>query len=104
MKQRLLRAAIAALCMTMTGEAAVAGPISSACNQSSRSTATATLCSCIQAVADQTLRGADQKRAAGFFRNPDKAQEAFLSKKRVDDAFWERYSVFGQQAETVCSG
>ena len=99
-----LRAGFAALSLMVMAAAAQAGPISSACNQSSRQAASPSLCSCIQRVADQTLRGADQQRVAKFFRDPDKAQVVRMSQKRADDAFWERYTAFGQQAEAACSG
>lgn len=99
---RHLRAGIAGLVMMAAAQAAWAGPIYTACKQSPRSAATPALCSCIQHVADQTLRGGDQRRIAGFFKNPDKAQAAFLSKKRSDDAFWERYQRFGEIAEATC--
>lgn len=51
-----------------------------------------------------TLRNADQKKAAVFFRNPDKAQDTFLSQRASDDAFWERYRNFGSAAEAMCAG
>ena len=104
MNTNVLRAGIAVLSLVFVTSAAHAGPISSACNQSSRQAASPSLCSCIQRVADQTLRGADQSRVASFFRNPDKAQVVRMSQKRADDAFWERYTRFGQQAEAACSG
>lgn len=100
----ILRAGLAALSVMIWAGAAHAGPISSACNQSPRTASTPALCSCIQQVADQTLRGTDQRRVATFFRDPDKAQAAFLSQKSVDDAFWERYKQFGEMAEASCQG
>lgn len=104
MIKTLFGAGVLALCCGFTGTAASAGPIQSACMQSNRSAASAGLCSCIQRVADITLGGADQRRAASFFRNPDKAQEVHMSKSRSDDAFWDRYQIFGQQAEMACAG
>jgi hypothetical protein len=55
-------------------------------------------------VADQGLSGSDQRRVATFFRNPDKAHLVRMSQKRSDDAFWERYSRFGEKAEAICQG
>jgi hypothetical protein len=104
MRTSVLRAGIAVLSVMVMADVAQAGPISSACNQSSRSAASPSLCSCIQRVADQTLRGGDQRRVATFFRDPDKAQLVRMSKKSGDDAFWERYVRFGQQAEASCQG
>ena len=83
---------------------AVAGPVETACNRSDRDAATRSLCNCIGQVADQTLRGADQRRAAAFFRDPEKAHKAWMSKRDADDAFWERYKAFGAQAEAYCTG
>ena len=104
MRTVILRAGFAALSVMLMPAAAQAGPISSACNMSSRQAASPSLCSCIQHVADQTLRSADQRRVATFFRNPDKAQDVRMSQTRADDAFWERYSAFGQMAEATCQG
>ena len=99
------RAGITAVAMMVLAGAAQAGPISSACNMSSRSAATPGLCGCIQRVADQTLRSsADQRRVATFFRDPDKAQVVRMSQRQSDDAFWERYVAFGQRAEASCQG
>lgn len=83
---------------------AVAGPVQTACNRSDRDQATRSMCACIGQVADQTLRGADQRRAAAFFRDPEKAHKAWMSKRASDDAFWERYKAFGAQAEASCAG
>lgn len=104
MKKVTLWAGVAGLVLMASAQASLAGPISSACNQSTRSAATPALCSCIQRVADQTLRGSDQRRVASFFKNPDKAQEVRMSQRSADDAFWERYTRFGQQAEAICQG
>lgn len=81
----------------------VAGPIESACLRSDRQQANRQLCDCIQQVADMTLRGTDQRRAASFFRDPEKAQKVKMSKSATDDAFWERYQAFGEQAEAFCA-
>ena len=83
---------------------AVAGPVEAACNRSDRDAASRSLCACVGQVADQTLRGADQRRAAAFFRDPEKAHKAWMSKRASDDAFWERYKAFGAQAEASCAG
>ena len=103
MTNRLIWAGFAALCLSFVATEASAGPIATACMQSNRRAANSALCGCIQAVADSTLAGADQRRAATFFRDPDKAQKAFLSQNRADDAFWARYKAFGAQAEQSCS-
>ena len=104
MTKLLLGAGFTALSLSFMATVACAGPIQTACLQSNRSAANAGLCSCIQQVADITLGGADQRRAAGFFRDPDKAQQVHMSKSRADDDFWNRYQIFGQQAELACAG
>ena len=93
----------AVLALALPG-AALAGPVETACNRSDRDAASRSLCNCIGRVADQTLRGADQRRAAAFFRDPEKAHKAWMSKRDADDAFWERYKAFGAQAEAYCAG
>ena len=104
MKKTVLWAGLAALTMISVTGVASAGPISQACNNSTRQAATPSMCSCIQRVADSTLQGADQRRVATFFRDPDKAQLVRMSQKRADDAFWDRYTAFGRQAEASCQG
>ena len=104
MTTSMIKAALAAISVSFVASAVHAGPISSACLKSERRAANPTLCGCIQQVADVTLQGADQRRAATFFRNPDKAQEVFLSRKRADDAFWLRYKAFSARAEQSCTG
>lgn len=83
--------------------AAVAGPIETACNQSDRKAVNGAICSCIQQVADSTLPAADQRVAARFFDNPDKAHKVWTSKSNGDDAFWDRYKSFGEMAQRYCS-
>ncbi len=104
MTRHILCAALAVLALPVMVSTAAAGPIERACLSSGRDAANRSVCSCIQQVADMTLRGTDQRKAAVFFRNPDKAQETFLSKRNADDAFWERYKDFGATAEAYCAG
>jgi hypothetical protein len=104
MKTTLLCTAIAALAMPLFTSTAFAGQIERACLRSDRDAANRALCSCIQQVADMTLRGGDQRRAAAFFRDPDRAHETWMSKRDSDDAFWERYKNFGATAEAYCAG
>lgn len=51
-----------------------------------------------------TLTGGDQRQAAKFFADPERAQNVFLSKRASDDAFWDRYRNFGATAEAYCAG
>jgi hypothetical protein len=108
MQKSFGRAAMAAiafpLMLPLFATAATAGPIESACLRSGRDAASRSMCGCIQQVADMTLRGADQRRAAKFFRDPDLAHEVWISQRPADDAFWDRYKEFGAMAETYCGG
>ncbi len=96
--------ALVALTLPMMASMGFAGPIERACMRSDRQAANSAVCACIQQVADMTLRGADQRKAAGLITDPDKAQKVWLSKSASDDAFWERYKAFGAQAEAYCAG
>ena len=81
---------------------AMAGTIQRACMAGDRP-GNARLCSCIQAAADRTLTTTDQRLAAEFFRNPDRAQEIRMSDRRAHEVFWKRYKNFGAVAEAYCS-
>ena len=98
-----LAAAVAVFIPLMSGMAS-AGAIEQACLGSDRQAANRSLCGCIQQVADVTLQGGDQRRAAAFIKDPDKAQDAWMSKTASDDAFWDRYKNFGATAEASCAG
>jgi hypothetical protein len=84
------------------GGGGVSGDIGQACMAAGREAATPALCSCIQRVADQTLSGSDQNRAAKFFDDPQLAQEARTSDRPRDDLFWDRYRAFADRAESTC--
>lgn len=102
MKKSVVLAVSATLLMAFAAPT-FAGPIESACLRSDRKQASRQLCGCIQEVADMTLRGSDQRRVVSFFKDPDKAQKVKMSKSKSDDDFWERYQVFGEQAEAFCA-
>lgn len=91
------------LAFAMMASAALAGPVESACNRSDRKAANNAVCSCIQQVADSTLRGTDQRRAAKLLNDPDKAHKVWMSKNNGDDAFWDRYKNFGDMAQAYCT-
>ncbi len=104
MKKHLILATAISLALPFMASAVQAGPIERACMRSERGSGNRGLCGCIQQVADQTLRGGDQRRAASFFKDPDRAQDVKMSKRDADDSFWERYQAFGEQAEAYCAG
>jgi hypothetical protein len=101
MTKHLIAASLLAIALPMT---AFAGPIESACNKSDRKGASRALCSCIQQVADMTLKGGDQRKAARFFSDPDQAQKVRMSKSDRDNEFWARYKNFGETAGSYCGG
>ncbi|KEP69070.1 arginine transporter [Thioclava dalianensis] len=80
---------------------AAAGPIDNACMKAGRTT-NASMCSCIQQVADMTLSNRDQRRAANFFHDPDRAQDVRMSDSQSDNDFWDRYKKFASAAEGFC--
>lgn len=84
--------------------AVAAGDIERACLGSDRAGGNRALCGCIQDAADLTLSTSDQRRAAGFFRDPHQAQVVRQSDRRSDEIFWDRYQQFGQAAESFCRG
>lgn len=78
------------------------GPIAQACRRSDRDAASRQLCGCIQAAANESLSSSDQKRAAGFFSDPQKAQDIRQSDSAGHEAFWRRYKAFVATAEARC--
>ena len=97
-----LGAALGALWILGGCGGGVSGEIGRACVTSGRDAASPQLCSCIQGVANQSLSSADQRRAARFFDDPDRAQDVRLSESARDDAFWERWRAFATRAEAIC--
>lgn len=105
MKKPILLATGVAISLSLfSGSAFAGGVIERACLQSDRKAVSRSVCGCIQDAADDTLRSSDQRRAAKFFSNPEKAQEVKLSKSRSDDEFWDRYKAFGAAAQAMCGG
>ncbi|MGB3244940.1 MAG: hypothetical protein WBB25_10420 [Sulfitobacter sp.] len=80
------------------------GPIQQACQSGGRKAASHTRCGCVQAVANQTLSGADQRRGAQYFKNPHKLQEVRQSDNAGNERFWKVWKEFGQSAGAVCGG
>lgn len=104
MTRQLIAAAIAGASFFFAADIALAGPIERACLQSDRDAANRQVCRCIQRVANAVLESGDQRRAASFFKDPDRAQDVRMSQSRRDDAFWDRYKTFGEQATMACQG
>ncbi|WP_341213522.1 arginine transporter [uncultured Limimaricola sp.] len=97
---RITFSIIALTALAACGGGQPSGAISRACEASGRPGANASLCSCVQGAADATLSGSEQRRAAKFFKDPQKAQDT-----RQGDgtsAFWNRYKAFADRAEAIC--
>ncbi len=102
MRNTLTAAALAALALTLAPASAEARTIETACNASDRAGATRSLCNCVQRVADAHLTRRDQRQAARFFRDPERAQQVRMSRDDRDRAFWQRYRAFAETAERHC--
>jgi len=88
--------------VTMAGSAPASDLIRKACLKSARPAVTARLCTCIQRVADQRLERGEQRLAASFFLNPQKAQRIRQSANARNAVFWQRYRQWGDAAEKAC--
>lgn len=84
------------------GGRGLSGDVAKACIAGGRDAANRALCSCVQQVANQSLNGSDQRRAAAFFDDPDSAQETRQSDRASDEAFWTRYRAFADRAAASC--
>lgn len=94
---------LTALTLALTlPEAASANTLRRACETGERPGGRQ-LCRCIQNVADQTLSGREQRQAAQFFSDPQRAQDVRMSKRTADNHFWDRYKRFAGIAERSCS-
>jgi len=98
----LLMAGALASAAACGGGRVVDGAISEACIRADRRDASPALCSCVQQVANQSLSGADQARAAAFFAEPQLAQDTRQSDRPGDERFWDRYRAFTDLAEQIC--
>ncbi|MBD3664578.1 hypothetical protein [Sulfitobacter aestuariivivens] len=78
------------------------GPIYKACQQDRRKAASRSRCGCVQAVADQSLSSADQKRGAKYFKDPGKLQEVRQSDNAGNERFWKAWKAYGQTAAALC--
>ena len=99
---RISVALIVIFALGSCGGGRVSGDIGQACMNGGRSAANPALCSCVQRVANQTLSGADQRRAASFFDDPHQAQETRTRDDASSEAFWGRYRAFADSARAQC--
>ena len=97
------RTGLTAALLVLLATQGMANEIERACLKSDRSSGNRTLCGCIQDAANLTLTSRDQRLAAQFFSNPDKAQAVRTSSTRRNEVFWERYENFGRTAEYYCN-
>ena len=78
------------------------GPINSACLASDRKARSNARCGCIQAVANETLNGSQQRLAVQFYSDPHMAQEIRQSDRSAHEAFWLDYKAYGAAAARTC--
>ena len=78
------------------------GPINKACMASDRKARSRTLCGCIQAMANNTLSGSQQRVAVSFYADPHKAQQMRQSDSVAHEAFWQDYKAYSDTAKRTC--
>ena len=98
----MIRFAAVAVLAGVVASPLFANQIERACLKSDRGGSRA-ICGCIQDAANLTLTTKDQRLAATFFADPDRAQEIRQSKRSSHEVFWQRYKNFGQTAELFCN-
>lgn len=76
--------------------------IERACLRSDRAAKSRALCGCIQQAANLMLSASDQKLAATFYRDPEKAQDVRQSRNRTHARFWDRYKDYAATASKYC--
>ncbi len=101
-KRTPARAAQPAALVIPVSKPRATGPLSNACMASDRKARSPDLCGCIQAVADKTLSGSQQRRAASFYNDPQKAQDTRTSDRSSNKAFWDAYVGYGKRAAKTC--
>jgi hypothetical protein len=102
MRYFLMMGALASVAACGGSSRGATGDISRACLEADRRAASPALCSCVQQVANQTLSGGDQSRAAAFFEDPQLAQDTRQSDRGSDERFWTRYRAFTDLASEIC--
>ena len=79
------------------------GPIYAACRSAGRDAASRSRCGCVQAEANRELNASDQRRGAGFFKDPHQAQVVRQSDRSIDERFWLRWKDYSQSAARMCT-
>lgn len=102
MRNGLVVMALLTLSACGGGGGTVSGAVGAACMAGGRESASRALCSCVQRSATETLNASDQNRAAGFFADPQSAQNTRQSDNGSDEAFWDRYQAFVARARGQC--
>ena len=103
MKHLLLITALTAALLVVRVPPVSANPIQNACLQTAREVVPYQLCGCIQSAANITLTPRDQRRAAQFFDDPQRAQDMRQSERGRHEIFWQKYKRFRETAEAYCS-
>lgn len=102
MLSRIAVSGLVALTLAGCGAGGASGPIGRACMEGGRQAANPALCSCVQRVADQTLSGAEQRRGARFFSDPQRAQDMRQAGDPASSEAWRRWRAFANRATEVC--
>ena len=97
------RLVFATIVVAFSASSVGATQIERACMRADRKAASRALCGCIQDVADLTLSQSEQKLAASFFNDPQKAQDLRQSSNPRNERFWQRYKDFGANAGQFCA-
>jgi hypothetical protein len=79
------------------------GPIYTACKTAGRKQASRTRCGCIQAVANRSLNRSDQIRGAGFFKDPQNAQDTRQSDNPASERFWKKWKSYSADSARLCT-
>lgn len=98
MQRILIGFSLLALTACSTGS----GVVSKACLDADRRAASPQLCACVQQAANRTLSASDQSLAAGFFEDPQQAQDIRQRGTPSTSAFWRRYTNFANDARANC--
>ena len=94
---------LVSFCLVVSASFAQADTLRKACLTHPHKNAGRHLCACLQSTANVTLSERDQRRVAGFIKNPDLSQQVQRAKKYRDAEFWKRFKKFGRLAERRCS-
>lgn len=91
----------AVLCL-MASAPVYAGAVEKACLRSGQSSASKSLCKCIDTTARKTLGFSHQNTAAQLILRPERSEKMRQSPRSRDRQFWAAYTKFARTAERRC--